>query len=653
MQFKYPEILFFLFLLLIPLLIHLFQLQKFRKEAFTNVKFLKEIELETRKSSKLKKILILLSRMLTLASLIIAFSQPFINKNQGLQERKHIFYIDNSMSMQAKGKTGVGNLELNKNYLLDKFDQMDEEVSLITNQKPISHLDKKSLTKALIELEFYPLKKDINQVLFQINNDIKGESNTLFDIYLISDFQTVNKYIDTSLINDNYNYSLVNLSDRTTENISLDSVWITKNDGRQISLKATIRSERMEVKDLSISLFVNEQLYGKTTVSLKAGSVHNIDFLIPASSSDYGKISLTDHSLNFDNELYFNIPKKPKKKVLIIGLQNKFIDRIYQPDEFVLLNSSYTALDQSLIPKQDLVVINELDKISNPLIQNLKAFVQNYGNLVIIPSRDADLDSYNKLLNALQAGSVLGKFKEEKSVNRINYDHPFFDQVFEKEVYNFEYPLIQDGYMTNFKNASPLLQFEDLSDFVSEINYFNNKVYWISSHLSAQGNNFVSSPLIVPLFYNFSVQNKNDKAIYFVIGQRNEIRIQSDKSDDEPLKIIQNDEEFIPMQIRSSERIEVTTKDYPMKSGLYELTSSGEKIETLAFNYDRSESDLNFLDLNPLTDQYENIQIYNSLDGAMKEGNERNNNRELWQLFIIFALVFLILEILLQKFLKN
>ena len=653
MQFKYPEILFFLFLLLIPLLIHLFQLQKFRKEAFTNVKFLKEIELETRKSSKLKKILILLSRMLTLASLIIAFSQPFINKNQGLQERKHIFYIDNSMSMQAKGKTGVGNLELNKNYLLDKFDQMDEEVSLITNQKPISHLDKKSLTKALIELEFYPLKKDINQVLFQINNDIKGESNTLFDIYLISDFQTVNKYIDTSLINDNYNYSLVNLSDRTTENISLDSVWITKNDGRQISLKATIRSERMEVKDLSISLFVNEQLYGKTTVSLKAGSVHNIDFLIPASSSDYGKISLTDHSLNFDNELYFNIPKKPKKKVLIIGLQNKFIDRIYQPDEFVLLNSSYTALDQSLIPKQDLVVINELDKISNPLIQNLKAFVQNYGNLVIIPSRDADFDSYNKLLNALQAGSVLGKFKEEKSVNRINYDHPFFDQVFEKEVYNFEYPLIQDGYMTNFKNASPLLQFEDLSDFVSEINYFNNKVYWISSHLSAQGNNFVSSPLIVPLFYNFSVQNKNDKAIYFVIGQRNEIRIQSDKSDDEPLKIIQNDEEFIPMQIRSSERIEVTTKDYPMKSGLYELTSSGEKIETLAFNYDRSESDLNFLDLNPLTDQYENIQIYNSLDGAMKEGNERNNNRELWQLFIIFALVFLILEILLQKFLKN
>ena len=103
MQFKYPEILFFLFLLLIPLLIHLFQLQKFKKEAFTNVKFLKKIELESRKSSKLKKLLILLSRMLALAALIIAFSQPYINKSDGLQQRKTIIYLDNSMSLQAMG----------------------------------------------------------------------------------------------------------------------------------------------------------------------------------------------------------------------------------------------------------------------------------------------------------------------------------------------------------------------------------------------------------------------------------------------------------------------------------------------------------------------------------------------------------------------
>ena len=83
------------------------------------------------------------------------------------------------------------------------------------------------------------------------------------------------------------------------------------------------------------------------------------------------------------------------------------------------------------------------------------------------------------------------------------------------------------------------------------------------------------------------------------------------------------------------------------------MKSGDTLLETLAFNYDRIESDLTYVNFKPLTDQFENIHYFNSLDTAMKEGIERNNNRELWQLFVIFALVFLILEILLQKFLKN
>ena len=52
MQFKHPELLYALLLLVIPIIVHLFQLRRFQKEAFTNVKFLKEIILQTRKSSQ-------------------------------------------------------------------------------------------------------------------------------------------------------------------------------------------------------------------------------------------------------------------------------------------------------------------------------------------------------------------------------------------------------------------------------------------------------------------------------------------------------------------------------------------------------------------------------------------------------------------------
>jgi hypothetical protein len=653
MQFKYPEILFFLFLLLIPLLIHLFQLQKFKKEAFTNVKFLKKIELESRKSSKLKKLLILLSRMLALAALIIAFSQPYINTNDGLQQRKTIIYLDNSMSLQAMGASGIDQLQVNKNMLLDKLTEKDQEISLISNQKFLTDLDPKSLNNELISLDFHPLKKDINQVLLQINDFQKNKTNTLYDIYLISDFQYINNNIDSNLINDLNDYNMVNLSNEKTENISIDTIWIAKKDADQITLKAQVSSWQMTEKDLSVSLFLNEDLYGKTTVNMLPDSKKEVEFLVPAGILNSGKISLTDHRLNFDNELYFSIPEMKKRNVLIIGTGHNFLERIYKKNEFNLITTTYAALDQSIVPAQDLIIISELDKISKPLSQILEVFVKQKGNLVIIPSTDIDIGTYDALLESFQAGRITDKFQEAKSVTRINYDHPFFNQVFEKEVYNFQYPVLSQGYFGDFKNASPLLQFDDLTDFVSEIRYFDNKVYWISSPLSSQENKFVNSPLIVPLFYNFSVQSKNDNAIYLTIGQQNEITIHTGNSDDSPVKIIHNDTEFIPMQTKSSEVTKVTTKEYPLDQGIYELQSNGKLLQRLAFNYDRIESDLNFNDLSPLADAYENIHLYDSLDNALKEGNDRNNNKDLWQLFIIFALVFLILEILLQKFLKN
>ena len=109
MQFKNLEILYFLALLIIPILVHLFQLQKFVKVPFTNVAFLQKIQQETRKSSHIKKWLILATRLLLLSAIIFAFSQPFIS-NKDYNKKEHTFiYLDNSLSINTKGKKGITN----------------------------------------------------------------------------------------------------------------------------------------------------------------------------------------------------------------------------------------------------------------------------------------------------------------------------------------------------------------------------------------------------------------------------------------------------------------------------------------------------------------------------------------------------------------
>src|SRR5690606_10049645 len=107
MQFKYPEILFALFLLLIPIFIHLFQLRRFQRVEFTNVAFLKKVTIQTRKSSQIKKWLTLLMRLLALACIIMAFAQPFTSSKTALNNKKEtVVYLDNSFSLYAKGTKG-------------------------------------------------------------------------------------------------------------------------------------------------------------------------------------------------------------------------------------------------------------------------------------------------------------------------------------------------------------------------------------------------------------------------------------------------------------------------------------------------------------------------------------------------------------------
>ena len=132
MQFKHPELLYALFFLLIPIIVHLFQFRKFQKEDFTNVAFLKEVTLQTRKSSQLKKWLTLLTRLLIFAAIIFAFAQPFSSKKNAFNTKTEtVIYLDNSFSMQAKGNQG----ELLKRALQDIITNIpeDETFSLVTN----------------------------------------------------------------------------------------------------------------------------------------------------------------------------------------------------------------------------------------------------------------------------------------------------------------------------------------------------------------------------------------------------------------------------------------------------------------------------------------------------------------------------------------
>jgi len=148
MHFQNPTIFYFLWLLIIPIIVHLFQLQKFVKVPFTNVAFLQKIFQENRKSSKVKKWLILATRLLLFLSLLFAFSQPYFSNKNTTKNLTNFIYLDNSLSTIAEGEKGV----LLKNAIQEIIENTsaEETFSLLTNTEFFENLSYEELKNKLL-----------------------------------------------------------------------------------------------------------------------------------------------------------------------------------------------------------------------------------------------------------------------------------------------------------------------------------------------------------------------------------------------------------------------------------------------------------------------------------------------------------------------
>ncbi len=651
MQFKHPEILYALLLLIIPIIVHLFQLQRFVKVSFTNVAFLKNIERQTRKSSQIKKWLVLISRLFIFTCLIFAFSQPYFSESAIRQNVNVTIYLDNSYSMQGKGEKG----ELLKSAaqkIIENNNLQNSAFTLITNEDNLKDLDVNTLKNELISLDYSPNKLDLNTVLLKAKSNYLPKTNTLDKVILISDFQNINfqNKIDFTIVN--AAVSLLQLSPKESQNIYLDSVSAEQKSLTELTLNVLVKSSKIISETIPVSLFQEETLMGKTTAKFSNSNRQTVQFTIPNSTQFNGKISLFDDGLEFDNDFYFSISAPEKTNVLSIGNPAEFLSKIYTEQEFNFTASPLSNLNYNNIQNQDLIILNELVDIPAELQRSLSEFMENGGNLAVIPSQNANIDSYNRLLNAFQAGKISAKIEKEHLITSINYGHPLIDDVFEKKVTNFQYPKTSLHYQNNSRNSSDILKFDNNSPFISSVKNKNGTFYWVSSPLNKGISDFTQSPLVVPIFYNFSKTSLKTTQLYYTIAPENNIEIKASIGKDEVLKVSNETNAFIPLQKVSPNKVDLTLTDVTLQSGFYNVSSNDEVLKTIALNYNREESDANYADLKSLVNKAENAIVYTSIDDLFREIGNQHKINWLFKWFLAFSVLFLFIEMLLLKYFK-
>lgn len=642
MQFKHPEILYFLFVLVIPILVHLFQLRRFKKEYFTNVRILKELSILTRKSSKIKKWLLLITRLLLLTTLVIAFAQPFNNAKDFKNKSNEMFIVlDNSYSMQVKGPKG----ELLKRAVQELLENTPEnqDFSLITNDETYWNTNIKSIQKEIQNTSYSALPFQLESAMAKIKSR-KSDNNK--DVIIITDAIGL-KPKQLKSIDSNFNTFFINPEAEQKNNISIDSVYInqTLNDFYEISVILKCYGEQENA--IPIGLNNNNKLVAKTLVKFDKSET-TINFTIPKKEFN-GFVSINDGSLTYDNTYYFSISNPEKTNVLSIGKTEKsnFLSRIYSPKEFNYNNYTLEKLDYSILENQDAIIVNELENLPQALVTNLKSFVEKGGNLVIIPSSECKKEEINRLLgliSKIQFGNIQNS---NKLITKIAFQHPIFQSVFEKKINNFQYPNTKQNFELKTTNA-PILTYEDQSCFLTSKQNELSSIYVFSAPINKVNSNFQNSPLIVPVFYNM-VQNIQKKAVNsIIIGENQPILVTTNLSRDEILVIKNEEEKFIPTQQILNNKVKLQCNDYPKKAGNFVINKKEELISNISFNFNRSESNL----LQSQSSLLSDFKVVKSLESVYNSLLYQRSNDEIWKIFVILTLLFLFLELLIQKLVK-
>jgi hypothetical protein len=675
MQFVNPYFLFAFSALAIPIIVHLFNFRRYKKVYFSNTAFLSELVEETNNAQKLKRLLILLARCLVIIFLVLAFAQPFIPKNENVKKGKTAvsIFVDNSFSMQSTS-SDRSLIEKAKVLATDIVQSYDNDVSfqLITQSlegKQQRLLSKDDCIEQIKNIQICPSSHSLEEINKRQVDALRIENFDVKKIYIVSDFQ---KNIGSIESDSSFDINLVKIDAQAQKNIFIDTAWLENPlsiVGQNNKLLVKIKNESTEsIENLRISMTVNGQQKAISDLSIEANSyqLDTLEFNQNTKEWNNVKISLDDFPIEFDNNYYVSFYVNDAIHLLNLdaGTQNKYIKALSNFNSYFKTEQSNIAqIDYSKFSTQQLIILSNLKDISSGLNTELKKYLDNGGNIALFPAKDANINSINTFLQSIQASTFNGNTEIVKEVKTINTDASLLNDIFEnKNQKNISLPKTNFSFNSNnnLGNAQKILVFGDGQSCMTQYQVGKGHAYIFSVPLDASICDLPMHAIFAPLIFKMAIDGQNFNDIQYTIGTKKSIQIAnySTKNDENVLYVKGNKLEFIPEQSMVNNQLNIYTKDQIQNAGHYDIfsKSTNDKIGTFAMNYNRSESHMDFLSLNELEAMYtgKNITIYNGNSGNISHAVKENDQGiSLWKVCIIFALLFLLAEILLIRFWKT
>ncbi len=679
MHFLHPSILWFSFLTIIPIIIHLFYFRRYKTEYFSQTELLENIVKQSRSQQKLRNLIILLLRILFILMLVFSFSQPYIKQNQistGTGAKIYALYIDNTFSMNDEGLNGISLLEEAKSKAITFVQSLPKNTQYFLyyhgmNIPTDKLLSSEEVQKKITEISISPASSawsEVFSVLHRIIQRFIGTGN--ISLVWFTDGQ---RYaVDYSLWKkDSLEFYLFHQLPAKLNNISIDSIWFeTPQHFVKQKEKLWVKITNHGTSDLNaipVKLYLNDTLKSVLTVNLPALNSQKVlfDYVNTKKGLQNGKIEVSDFPITFDNIFYFSYQVYESIKVAIIteNVPSYFVsffkaDSIFLPSYYKLNNLSVSSLYD-----KHAIVIHHSENISSGIWKELSNLVKKGRTLVFIPSSSLQLENINNIISEL-GGSYSTKDTAKWNISIASYEQEFFKGMFTKREDKVRMPWVKLKYpfriFTNFP-YDVILNYENGQPAFVKINYEKGKIYFLTFPISSDNTNFYTHPLFVSLWYRTFQQSIWSPDLYYILNSNLSFNVWLDTIRSEKtyeLKNLKTQTSQIPLQqVRIGELI-VTPIVNEMEDGFYALQQENKIITNLSFNYSRKESEMFFYNTNEIKKLLENSGyivksfVAQDINLLKQEIKQESKGIQLWKWFVLLAIIMILAEMAVIRFWK-
>ncbi len=290
--------------------------------------------------------------------------------------------------------------------------------------------------------------------------------------------------------------------------------------------------------------------------------------------------------------------------------------------------------------------------------QTIKEYTVNGGSIIFFPEGEASLDDENKLLTTLGLPKYSGLFQnkdnlEINSFDKIDFEHPIFDELFNQNDKEIESPNIYKYLKINTEGKGrSIISLKDNSAFLSEYRIGKGDVFLFDISPNIEWSNFPLKNIFAPLInraVSYLVTNHSQKTSY-TTGEAISVNISKRKSNQ--IKVIKpdNTEEIVNTVAENNNFINYESTNLP---GIYKFYSNNSLIDIQKVNYNNLESNLESLTSNERNEKFKKNS--NEVTEIKADDNYKTKilsaryGSELWQLFLVIAIILALLEMFLAR----